>query len=154
VRDGHGLDEIEGAPQLAHGETIPLKLAQVLACPVRLRPILMTSVATVVAALPLAIDHSPGFEARMPMALAIIGGNCVSTLFTLYVVPCAYNLLAYFETKHQESEHDLPVHRGTGGSGGIGGDDHGGQGVRVGSAVAILASSAASPTNTQVKAGN
>jgi hypothetical protein len=62
--------------------------------------------------LPLALDHSPGFEARMPMALAIIGGNCVSTLFTLYVVPCAYNLFAYFEKGENESEHDRPVDRG------------------------------------------
>lgn len=107
VRHGHGLDELEGASHLQSGQEVPLREAQVLACPVRLRPILMTSVATVVAALPLAIDRSPGFEARMPMALAIIGGNVVSTLFTLYVVPCAYNLLARLERPvKSDDEHD------------------------------------------------
>jgi multidrug efflux pump subunit AcrB len=74
-----------------------VKDAQLEACPIRLRPILMTSFATLAAALPLALDRSPGFETRVPMALAIIGGTIVSTLFTLYVVPCAYNLLARWE---------------------------------------------------------
>jgi hydrophobe/amphiphile efflux-1 (HAE1) family protein len=71
--------------------------AQLLACPVRLRPILMTSAATVAAALPLAIDLGPGNETRVPMALAIIGGTLVSTVFTLYVVPCAYSLMVRLE---------------------------------------------------------
>lgn len=72
--------------------------AQLVACPVRLRPILMTSAATIAAALPLAIDHGPGSETRIPMGLAIIGGTFISTLFTLYVVPCAYSVLSRFET--------------------------------------------------------
>ncbi len=63
------------------------------ACPVRLRPILMTSAATVMAALPLVIGGGMGHETRKPMGLVIIGGTIVSTLFTLYVVPIFYLLL-------------------------------------------------------------
>jgi HAE1 family hydrophobic/amphiphilic exporter-1 len=63
------------------------------ACPIRLRPILMTSVATVVGAIPAAMKFGPGAETRVPMAIAIIGGVIISTLLTLIVVPCFYSLM-------------------------------------------------------------
>jgi len=58
--------------------------------PVRLRPILMTSAATIMAAVPAAIGLGPGAETRAPMARAIIGGILLSTLITLYLVPVFY----------------------------------------------------------------
>ncbi|MBY0371038.1 efflux RND transporter permease subunit [bacterium] len=64
------------------------------ACPLRLRPILMTSIATIVGAVPPALAIGPGAESRIPMALAVIGGVLVSTALTLFVVPCAYSLFA------------------------------------------------------------
>ena len=64
------------------------------ACPVRLRPILMTSMATIVGAIPPALAIGPGAETRVPMALAVIGGVIVSTLLTLLVVPAAYRLFS------------------------------------------------------------
>jgi len=67
------------------------------ACPIRLRPILMTSFATIAAATPLALSLGPGAELRAPMAIAVIGGVLVSTLLTLFVVPCVYEVLARFE---------------------------------------------------------
>lgn len=77
--------------------------ALLYACPIRLRPILMTSFATVAGALPAALAFGPGAELRQPMALAIIGGILVSTLLTLVVVPCAYSLLSNWEsTEHHE----------------------------------------------------
>jgi multidrug efflux pump subunit AcrB len=63
------------------------------ACPVRLRPILMTSVATIAGALPAAFALGPGSELRIPMAVAIIGGLGVSTVLTLIIVPCFYSLM-------------------------------------------------------------
>lgn len=63
------------------------------ACPVRLRPILMTSIATIAGALPPALAIGPGAEVQRPMALALAGGMFVSTLLTLLVVPAAYSLL-------------------------------------------------------------
>ena len=60
------------------------------ACPMRLRPILMTSVATIAAAIPPALAMGPGAETRVPMAVAVIGGVIVSTFLTLFVVPAAY----------------------------------------------------------------
>jgi multidrug efflux pump subunit AcrB len=76
-----------------------LTTAILKACPIRLRPILMTSVATVAAAAPLIFGNSIGQETRTPMGLTIVGGTIVSTFFTLFVVPCLYKLLAFFESK-------------------------------------------------------
>jgi multidrug efflux pump subunit AcrB len=73
------------------------KEALLEACPVRLRPVLMTSVATVAAASPLVFGHGLGHEARTPMGLAIIGGTIVSTILTLFVVPALYLVLSRFE---------------------------------------------------------
>ena len=69
------------------------------ACPTRLRPILMTSISTITAAVPPALAIGPGAESRIPMAVAVIGGVTLSTFLTLYVVPCAYSLFAKFEHK-------------------------------------------------------
>jgi multidrug efflux pump subunit AcrB len=66
--------------------------AMLKAGPVRLRPILMTSCATLLAAVPLALGLGPGSELRAPMAIAIIGGVLVSTMLSLLVVPAFYLL--------------------------------------------------------------
>ena len=58
--------------------------------PVRLRPILMTAVATMMAAVPSAMGFGPGSETRAPMADAVIGGLIVSTALSLFVVPAFY----------------------------------------------------------------
>ncbi|MBK9040988.1 MAG: efflux RND transporter permease subunit [Bdellovibrionales bacterium] len=73
---------------------LDLKKALIEACPVRLRPILMTSIATVAAAVPAALALGPGAETRIPMALTVIGGVLFSTFCTLLVVPCVYLLFA------------------------------------------------------------
>jgi len=69
------------------------------ACPIRLRPILMTSISTIAAAIPPAMALGPGAETRIPMAITVIGGMILSTLLTLFVVPCAYSLFSRFEHK-------------------------------------------------------
>ena len=59
----------------------------------RLRPILMTTLTTVLGLLPMAIGFGEGSELRTPMAIAVIGGLLVSTLLTLVVIPVVYSLL-------------------------------------------------------------
>jgi HAE1 family hydrophobic/amphiphilic exporter-1 len=75
-----------------------LRQAVLTACPVRLRPIVMTSLATIAAALPLAFGYGPGAETRAPLARSIIGGIVLSTLVTLIIVPILYVLFDRFGT--------------------------------------------------------
>ncbi len=83
------------------------------ACPVRLRPILMTSVATIAAAVPPALSLGAGSETTRPMAVVVIGGVILSTLLTLFVVPCAYSLMSRFESENHKRElHEALVSLG------------------------------------------
>jgi len=74
-----------------------VKSALLGACPVRMRPIIMTSVATMAGALPVALSIGPGAETRIPMSVVIIGGVLISTLLTLFVVPCVYSVMTSLE---------------------------------------------------------
>ncbi len=70
-----------------------LREAVSLACRVRLRPVLMTSLATLIGLLPMATKLGTGSEAYAPLARAIIGGLAVSVVLTLFIVPAAYYML-------------------------------------------------------------
>ena len=72
----------------------PLQEAVILACRVRLRPVLMTSLATIFGLMPMALKLGTGSEAYAPLARSIIGGLTVSVVLTVFIVPAAY-LLAY-----------------------------------------------------------
>ena len=76
---------------------MPLIDAVVNACRIRLRPILMTSLATVIGLVPMALKLGTGSEAYAPLARAIIGGLLVSVVMTVFIVPAAY-LLVYRRT--------------------------------------------------------
>jgi hydrophobic/amphiphilic exporter-1 (mainly G- bacteria), HAE1 family len=75
------------------GEGHSLKEAVTMACRIRLRPILMTSLATVFGLLPMAFKIETGSEAYAPLARVIIGGLLTSILLTIFVVPAAYLLM-------------------------------------------------------------
>jgi len=74
------------------------------ACPVRLRPILMTSAATIAGAVPEALSKGAGSELMVPMAVTIIGGVALSTFLTLFVVPCFYEVMSRFESHTHDAE--------------------------------------------------
>lgn len=59
----------------------------------RLRPILITSLTTILGMLPMALARQEGSEMMRPMAIAVIGGLMVSTILTLVVIPVAYSVL-------------------------------------------------------------
>ncbi len=91
-------------------ENMGVMEALLSACPTRLRPILMTSLATVAGALPAAMSFGPGAETRKPMAVAVIGGVLVSTLLTLFVVPCVYSLFARWDGQSRKvAPQDRPL---------------------------------------------
>jgi HAE1 family hydrophobic/amphiphilic exporter-1 len=74
-------------------EGLEKRLALVKAAESRLRPIVMTTLCTLIGFLPLAIGIGDGAEVRAPMAITVIGGLAISTLLTLVVIPIVYDLL-------------------------------------------------------------
>lgn len=93
--------------QLRLEDKLSVNDAILKACPIRLRPIVMTSLATIVGALPAVFMTGPGSETRIPMGLTITGGTLISTLLTLYVVPALYSLISRsgidYETRVKEA---------------------------------------------------
>jgi multidrug efflux pump len=94
----------------------PLRNAVVEASRIRLRPILMTSFATIFGILPIAIGIGEGAESRRPLGIAVVGGMLFSTFLTLVVVPVVYTFLAQFahveaEEVEEEVEEEAPPTR-------------------------------------------
>lgn len=75
----------------ADGKSIEQSLKE--ACPIRMRPILMTSLTIILAMLPAALGAGAGSDVNAPMAVAVIGGMLSSTLLSLVVVPAVYSLV-------------------------------------------------------------
>jgi multidrug efflux pump subunit AcrB len=82
----------------------PLLDATVEAGRTRLRPILMTTVATIVGLVPMALGIGEGSETNLPLARAVIGGLTVSTVFTLFLVPALYTALERFSRRSRAGE--------------------------------------------------
>jgi multidrug efflux pump subunit AcrB len=75
---------------ILHEQGRPLVESVVQACKIRLRPILMTSLATLLGMVPMAIGLEAGSEQYAPLARAIIGGLAVSVVVTVFLVPAVY----------------------------------------------------------------
>ncbi len=99
----HGILIVEFANRL-QGEGRTIREAVIEAAGLRLRPILMTTSAMVAGALPLALATGAGAESRQEIGWVIVGGMTVGTLFTLFVVPTAYTLLARDHSLSPEHE--------------------------------------------------
>jgi multidrug efflux pump subunit AcrB len=78
---------------ILHLQGLPLLEATVEACKMRLRPILMTSMATLLGMIPMAIGAEAGSEQYAPLARAIIGGLGVSVVLTMFLVPAVYLII-------------------------------------------------------------
>jgi multidrug efflux pump len=107
----HGILIVEFSNQIrARGASI--RDAVIQAATLRLRPILMTTGAMVLGALPLALAEGAGAEARQQIGLVIVGGMTFGTLFTLFVVPTAYWLLSTLRSPSDEpvAEAALAAH--------------------------------------------
>lgn len=88
----HGILIVEFANQL-RAEGTPVLVAIQQASILRLRPILMTTAAMVFGAIPLILSHDAGAESRHVIGTVLIGGLCMGTLFTLFVLPSVYYLV-------------------------------------------------------------
>jgi multidrug efflux pump subunit AcrB len=81
--------------------------AVITACRVRLRPILMTSLATIIGMIPMSLKLGTGSEQYAPMARAIIGGLTSSVILTVFIVPAAY-LLVYGRKDQNRAQEAAP----------------------------------------------
>lgn len=78
------------------GNGMGVDMALSNACPIRMRPVLMTSATVILALLPAALGFGAGAETNQPLSVAVIGGMVSSTLLTLLVVPAVYSLVENF----------------------------------------------------------
>jgi|CZKC01.1.fsa_nt_gi CzcA family heavy metal efflux pump len=83
---------------------MPLDEALATAGRIRVRPILMTTLATLFGLLPLSLGLGSGSELQKPLALAVIGGLLLSTFITLFVMPVMYSLIEHHETAQAQQE--------------------------------------------------
>jgi multidrug efflux pump subunit AcrB len=100
--DSNSILIVDFAHSLRRQGLSPLD-AVITACRVRLRPILMTSLATILGMIPMAMSLGTGSEQYSPMARAIIGGLTTSVLLTIFIVPAGY-LLVYGRQKENAVE--------------------------------------------------
>jgi multidrug efflux pump subunit AcrB len=89
-----------------HEQGMPLLEATIQACKTRLRPILMTSLATLLGMIPMALGLEAGSEQYAPLARAIIGGLAVSVVVTMFLVPAVYLII------HGRRERNIAVAEG------------------------------------------
>jgi CzcA family heavy metal efflux pump len=89
----NGIILFEYVHKLLEEEKVPLDEALIAAGKIRIRPILMTTLATLFGLLPLALGLGSGAELQRPLALAVIGGLLLSTFITLVAMPVLYSLL-------------------------------------------------------------
>ena len=80
------------------------------ACMLRFRPILMTTMAALFGALPLALGTGTGSELRRPLGISIVGGLIVSQLLTLYTTPVLYLAFDRLRLRFQGKQHDVFHH--------------------------------------------
>ena len=90
----HGILIVEFANQLQRDKGLSVREAVEEAASIRLRPVLMTTAAMVFGMVPLILASGAGAESRFDIGIVIAAGMTVGTLFTLFVLPCVYSLLA------------------------------------------------------------
>jgi len=93
-----------------HEEGLPVAEAVVQSCKIRLRPILMTSLATLLGMIPMALGLEAGSEQYAPLARAIIGGLAVSVVATVFLVPAVYLIIHKKREEQARPEPELSIH--------------------------------------------
>jgi multidrug efflux pump len=101
---------IDFALEAERNEGLAPDEAIVRACRLRFRPIMMTTLAALLGALPLALAHGPGSELRIPLGVSIIGGLLMSQLLTLYTTPVIYLAVERLRGRRSAQPRPEPTH--------------------------------------------
>src|SRR5262249_13294668 len=105
---------IDFALEAQRGQGLAARDAIYQACLLRFRPIMMTTMAALLGAVPLAVGFGDGAELRRPLGIAIVGGLIVSQMLTLYTTPVVYLLLDRFRLwltrVSGQGDGDAPAH--------------------------------------------
>ena len=99
----HGILMVEFANELQHTSQLDKRHAILRAAEIRLRPVLMTTVAMVFGLLPLLFASGAGANSRFGLGAVLITGMALGTLFTLFILPSFYLLLARDHTRHSQN---------------------------------------------------
>ncbi|HET7785418.1 MAG TPA: efflux RND transporter permease subunit [Myxococcales bacterium] len=106
----NGVLLVDFANVLRERDGLDIVTATVRAGRTRLRPILMTTIATIVGLVPMALGIGEGSETNLPLARAVIGGLAVSTFFTLFLVPALYSIADRWRRPHSAEEEEEIAH--------------------------------------------
>ncbi len=106
IADSNSILIVDFAHRLEE-QGLSVKDAVITACRVRLRPILMTSLATIIGMIPMALKFGTGSEQYAPMARAIIGGLTSSVILTVFIVPAAYLLVYGKKDRNRQDGREL-----------------------------------------------
>jgi multidrug efflux pump subunit AcrB len=114
----NGIIMLELANQILEDEKVDRTTAILRAAPQRLRPILMTTITTVLGLFPLALGIGEGSEFLQPLGVVVFSGLSLATLLTLFIIPCFYILLhdffGMFAAKKKPQAVAIPVQKATG----------------------------------------
>jgi multidrug efflux pump subunit AcrB len=99
---------VELANQIRERDQVDRRTAILQAAPQRLRPVLMTTITTVVGMFPLALGLGQGGEFLQPLGIVVFSGLALATLLTLFIIPCFYLLLHNWFGRFSGKDESLP----------------------------------------------
>ena len=102
IVEKNAIMQIDFALEAERNEGKPPMDAIYQGCLIRFRPIMMTTMAALLGALPIALGYGAGGEARRPLGLAVVGGLLFSQLVTLYLTPVVYTYMAAVQERVRE----------------------------------------------------
>jgi HAE1 family hydrophobic/amphiphilic exporter-1 len=111
IVEKNAIMQIDFALEAERNQGMAPKDAIYEGCLIRFRPIMMTTMAALLGAVPIALGYGAGGEARQPLGLVVVGGLIFSQMVTLYLTPVFYTYMAALQQRLQRRKHTVPEER-------------------------------------------